>query len=66
MRTVLPQMRAIGGVLPHTDCPTLITATAVIGKRDVPDWLDIGCVRSIGWLFIGDVQAHCRFGEGTE
>ena len=66
MRTVLPQMRAIGGVLPHADCTPLITAAAVIGKRDVPDWSDIGCVKSIGRLLIGDVQAHCQFGEGTE
>jgi hypothetical protein len=66
MRIVLPQMRAFGGVLPHADGTALITAAAVIGKPDVRNWSGIECVKSIGRLFIGDVQAHCQFGEGTE
>jgi hypothetical protein len=66
MRTVLPQMRAFGGVLPHADGTALITAAAVIGKRNVSDWPGIVYVKSIRWLLFGDVQAHCQFGEGTE
>ena len=66
MRTVLPQMRAIRGDLPHADCEPLITASAVIGRTCVPDWSYMGCVGSIERALFGDVQAHCQFGKGTE
>jgi len=66
MRKVLLQMRAIGGVLPHADCTPLITAAAVIGRRNVSDWPGIVYVKSIRWLLFRDVQAYCQFGEGTE
>lgn len=66
MRTVLPQMRAFGGDLPHADCAPLITAAAVIGKRVVPVWSGTGCTGSSRQHLFGDVQAHCPFGEGTE
>lgn len=66
MLAALPQMRAIGGVLPQSAVHPLIAGSAMIGKRSVQEWVTLHSFDRFERHSLGDAPALHRMGQGTE